>query len=258
MTPAQTLLNYLRFGNGFQVLINRLIFRKTGPTIYHHENLTFLVDHEAGDQDGPRACVFPGLYDPFLNATDLRGEVSFVDLGANAGGFVLSLLKAGLEPSTGICVELNPVTWSRLVYNVFRNVPSAVGKIKLLNGAVADSAGVMEIRLGNGGVGDNIGGTLDGDLYSLQRYTLDHLATLMPDGMIDILKIDIEGSEYEIFSAPQEILCRVRWLLIEIHEIKGQNSRSLKELFEKSGFLLTPPTSPPIEDNVFLFRNITA
>ena len=249
---------YLKFTNGPQIILNRLFFKTTGPTIYRHSELTFLVDHDSGDQDGPRACVHPGLYDPFLAATGLAGGVRFIDLGANAGGFILAMLKAGFRMDQGIAVELNPLTWSRLVYNVYRNVPSAKNRISLMNGAVSGTGGTLDIRLGGGGVGDNIGGTETGELYHLEKFTLPNLLGKMGEGRIDLLKIDIEGSEYELLDIPADTLRPIDWLLIEIHDLPGCDPSEVFQWIESCGFEGVEPSTKPIESNVFLFRNKNA
>lgn len=251
----QQFSRYLKFRNALQIILNRFFFPTTGPCIYQYSDLTFLVDHNSGDQDGPRACVYPGLYDPFLKATGLIDEVTFVDLGANAGGFVLAMLKAGFQIKRGVAVELNPVTWSRLVYNVYRNVPGAKNRINLLNGAVAGSGGTLDIRLGNGGVGDNIGGTKKGESYRLEKFTIEDLLSKMGGGQVDLIKIDIEGSEYDLLATSGETLGHFNWLLIEIHDLPNRNPAEITHWIGSCGFEPVKPVSKPIEPNVFLFKN---
>lgn len=249
-----TLKNLFRFANGLQVILNRLLFIKTGPTVYSYGDLTFLVDHKAGDQDGPRACVIPGLYDPFLEVIGAKDELTFLDLGANAGGFILSLLKNRRTVGEGVAVELNPVTWSRLIYNVFANVPDAHGKMSILNGAVSRDDGFLDIRLGGGGVGDNVNGSPDGTPYHLPCHTLESLVERFRGKELDIIKIDIEGSEFELLGTQPEILRSARYILIEIHEIPGRKGAEVREWIEMAGFSEIAPSRKPLEDNVFLFR----
>ncbi len=59
----------------------------------------------------------------------------------------------------------------------------------------------------------------------------------------DLLKIDTEGSEYPIlYSAPQDVLRRIRRLIIECHTIKklrGYNKEALATYLERKGFRVT-------------------
>jgi FkbM family methyltransferase len=251
----QTFKNLFRFSNPFQILINRALFGDTGPTVYRHGSMQFLVDHNAGDQDGPRSCVEPGLYDPFFDAMYWNGPVTFLDLGANAGGFVLSLLKNGHEIGKGVAVELNPLTWSRLIYNIYSNVPLASEKLTVINGAVAGTDGFLDIRLGAGSVGDSTAGCESGNLYHLKCHTLPELVSHFEGELIQILKIDIEGSEYDLLQVPADCLRNVRNLMIEIHSIPGHNESEVHDWIRNCGFSPIAPSWQPVEPNVFLFRN---
>lgn len=234
--------------------MNRALFGSTGPTVYRHGSIQFLVDHNAGDQDGPRSCVEPGLYDPFFEAIEWNSPVTFLDLGANAGGFVLGLIKNGYEIKKGVAVELNPVTWSRLVYNTYANVPNAYGALRILNGAVAADEGMLEIRLGGGGVGDSVRGSENGTLYQLPQITLESLVASFSGNEIDILKIDIEGSEYDLIHTDPSLLRSVRYILIEIHSVPGRKESEIRKWIESAGFSELAPSYKPEEDNVFLFQ----
>jgi FkbM family methyltransferase len=251
------IFKYLSFRNGIQIILNRVFFNRTGPTVYSYSGMTFLVDHSAGDQDGPRACIIPGLYDPFLSAMNLDSPVNFIDLGANAGGFVLSLLKHDHTIRKGICVELNPITWSRLTYNLFANVVGAYNKIVILNGAVSSSDGHIDIKLGQGSVGDNIQGSNQGTLYQLPTYSLETVLNLFDGSPIDILKIDIEGAEYELRETCPSHLSKVKYILIEIHDMEGHEQSEISNWIESMGFTSVNPTFTPVENNVFLYRRDT-
>jgi len=251
----QTLRNIFRFSNPLQLLVNRTLFSRTGPTIYRHGELQFLVDHHAGDQDGPRSCVEPGLYDPFFDVIQWNGPVTFLDLGANAGGFVLGLLKNGQGIGMGVAVELNPLTWARLIYNIYSNVPLASEHIEILNGAVAGTDGYLDIRLGAGSVGDCISGSATGTLYHLKCHTLPSLVGRFSGTTIDLLKIDIEGSEYDLLAVSKACLASIRYVLIEIHSIPGRRESEVHDWIRNCGFTQVQPSRPAIEANVFLFRN---
>jgi len=253
MSYLHGLRRTLRFGNSIQILVNRTLFPSRGVVSYKHGELDFLVDHDAGDQDGPRACVEPGLYDPFLAATDLAGEIRVLDLGAQAGGFLLALRKAGLGIAKGVCVELHH-TWSRLVYNAYRNVPGAHERLELLNGAVAPDEGELRVRLGRGGVGNSVAGEAGGAEYRLPKFPLEALVGRFESGEIDLLKIDVEGMEHEFASLPPELLRGVRWLIVEIHGEDPPDS-PLRRWIARGGLKPEDPASSPIESNVFLFHN---
>ncbi len=255
MANFRTFTNLFQFDNPLQLLVNRMFFGSTGPTIYHHGKLQFLADHNAGDQDGPRACVVPGLYDPFFEVIEWKIPVNFMDLGANAGGFVLGLLKNGRQIGKGVVVELNPLTWSRLVYNIYANVPEASGNIEIINGAVAKTEGHLDIRLGAGSVGDSVLGCESGTLHHLPCYSLPGLLERFEGMTVDVLKIDIEGSEYDLLEESCDCLANVRYLLIEIHSVPDHQESEVLDWIQTCGFSKVHPSRKPVESNVFLFRN---
>jgi FkbM family methyltransferase len=52
----------------------------------------------------------------------------------------------------------------------------------------------------------------------IETLTLDDLFKLAPDGQIDLLKVDIEGAERELFSKRDMRLNNVSCVMIELHE----------------------------------------
>ncbi len=255
MSKLRNIYNIFRFSNSLQLLVNRALFGRIGLTVYRHGKLQFLVDHHAGDQDGPRSCVEPGLYDPFFEVIQWHGPVTFLDLGANAGGFILGLLKNGYSINKGVAVELNPLTWARLIYNIYANVPLASERIEILNGAVAGAGGTLDICLGDGSVADSVAGCATGTLYHLACYTLPSLIARFAGRTIDLLKIDIEGSEYELLAVTPDCLATVRYLLIEIHSVQDRNEAEVHAWVRRCGFSQVRSSRPSIEPNVYLFRN---
>jgi len=254
MTFNQRLKSVFAFRNPLQILLNRFLFNQVGPTLYQYRNVEFVVDHNAGDQDGPRACVVPGLYDTFLATIAPDQPVRFIDLGANAGGFLLSLLKSGIQIEKGVAVELNPKTWARLVYNAFQIVPNAEQCLRLENAAVTTESGFLEIRLGRGSVGDNVSGQADGELHKIRAITLQQIIEDFGTE-IDILKIDIEGMEYELALTRIDALQRVRWIVIEIHHLINRKPSEVISWLQSCGFTEITPFKPPPESNVYLFKN---
>lgn len=246
----------LNFRNRWQLIVNRLIWPNGPPVFYQFGELEFLVDHSAGDQDGARSCIVPGLYDSCLTSIPgLPKELVLLDLGANGGGFALALRKHGFAIRQAVMVELNPHTWSRAVFNVFRNIPGAHSTTRILNAAAGGEDGLLEIRLGRGSVSDSVKGSSEGDLLRIPMHSFSSLLTHFPEGTeIDICKIDIEGAEYDLFGRirPAEIL-RCRWIIIELHEIPGSSPEDVRQRILDFGFAEFTPREKPIEDNVFIF-----
>jgi FkbM family methyltransferase len=248
----------LRFDNRWQVMLNRLVFGKTNMTVYRYRGVTAIVDHSKGDQDGVKACLVPGLYDPFIDlmAPAFREPVTLLDFGANTGGFPLTLLAHGLTISRGVAVELNPLTCTRLAVNLAQN--SLWNKIEIVNGAVCGTSGELHVKVSGGSVSDSIVfDTEGGDSISVAGWTVDDLVNTRfgPEGDIDVCKIDIEGAEYSVFASPYHLsLKRCRWIVIEIHDVPGHQPEEINKRLLDLGFEAAIPSSRAVEHNVFLFR----
>jgi FkbM family methyltransferase len=251
----------LKFDNPLQILLNRGLFGRTALTVYRYRGITALVDHSCGDQDGVKACLVPGLYDPFLEGIipTLSGKpATILDLGANTGGFALALLVHGCEIERGVAVELNPLTCTRLAVNLAQN--GLHGKVHVLNGAACGRSGDLQVCLSGGSVSDSIVLSAEGGKkITVPGYTIDEITTtyFKEPSEIDICKIDIEGAEYDLLASPHcASLSRCRWILIEIHQIDGHKPAAVVAALEGMGFTAVPPLRPAVENNVYLFRRI--
>lgn len=255
---VQRLLVLFYFDNWFQLLVTRLLWPGSGPNIYRKNGLEILIDHSTGDQDGTRSCIVPGLYNPCFDAlASLPKQLRVLDLGANGGGFVLALQHQGYQIVEGLLVELNPHTWSRLVLNVYRNIPEAKERLTILNGAASAFDGEVCVSLGRGSVADSIAEASGQGNYRLPTWSLATLMNKFKTGeTIDLCKIDIEGAEYLLFQGvSRELLRRIRWIIMEIHQVSGASSEELKSyLAKEAGFIQIQPPSRMIEQNVYLFQ----
>ena len=246
------------FGNRVQLVFNRILFPRCSALLYQLDELEVLVDHNAGDQDGVRSCLCPGLYDPILQMlAGVSGSVNVLDLGANGGGFLLALKYHGFSIGRAVAVELNPHTWSRLVFNTYRNIPNAPMRLVLLNGAAGAVDGELEVYLGRGSVSDTVAGNRDGEgnKYILPTYSLGTLLRYFKqDDLIDICKIDIEGAEFELLrTIDHDSLAKIQSIIIEIHEVEGKDCSSIFESIKNAGFRLVELNEKLIEPNVYLF-----
>jgi FkbM family methyltransferase len=224
------------FDNWPMLLAGRLFDRKTGFVAYRKKGFDILVDHRGGDQCGTRMCIATDMYSRYLPSFDVRGPVRVLDLGANGGGFPLMLRLAGVELARIVCVEMNPLTYRRLQVNLTTNLgPSAVA----INAAVCGTQG-SEIP-----VTPSRGGTNEGLYQDRVDPSAPHV--LVPTTTfqalydqyfenedVDICKIDIEGAEFDLFaSSPDELVKKIRYLVIEIHYHFDQGPTKAKILTER-------------------------
>jgi len=210
------------FDNWPALVLGRLLDRRTGLKVYRKNGMEILIDHLGGDCNGTRACLTTNMYSRYLPFFDIRRPVRVLDLGANGGGFLLMLKLAGVEVARGVCVEMNPVIFQRLQYNMARNLGPGVTTV---NAAVCSMPLDSEVLLkpSRGGTGEGLS-TQRADTgsphISVRTTTLTALMDRYFGGEpVDLCKIDVEGAEYEIFgSSSDDSLRQIGFLLAEFHD----------------------------------------
>ncbi len=138
--------------------------------------------------------------------------MTFVDVGAHIGYF--SIIAAALVGEKGAVhsFEPDPDCFSRLVVN------SAVYPwVKAHNSAVADRNGEisfyrspMQNESGWGAIFDADG---EREELSVRVCSLDNWISKERIEKIDVLKIDVEGSEYRVVEGAQALIARIRPLM---------------------------------------------
>lgn len=95
-----------------------------------------------------------------------------------------------------------------------------------------------------------------GKPYDVQGVTLDDVyAASFAGETVDLMKLDVEGAEYDIVASPfHECLKQVRNLIIEIHRMPGRSQNEVTEALAATGFV----ESGRSDSNVFLFHNPAA
>jgi FkbM family methyltransferase len=179
-------------------------------------------------------CYFRGLR---LDKINSRG-LTVVDVGANVG--IFAVFAASLFPGSRIvCVEPLDSNISLLQKNLslncgceFITVPkalrSAEGTLRLNTPQTQDfptGASVFKYTEGR---------TFDVPAMGIAQLFKDHV-----DGRIGLLKMDCEGSEYDIFyNMPADLLARINNMAVEVHIgfAAEENIQSLYLFLSKAGF----------------------
>ncbi|MEP6923408.1 MAG: FkbM family methyltransferase [Pyrinomonadaceae bacterium] len=257
----QTKINGLKevwqFDNRIWLTLTKTFFAKEKLHIYRYKGLEILVDHAAGDANGAREVLTSAMYRRFLPLMKLQGAINVLDLGGNNGGFPLLLKAEGIEIKKVVSVELNPKTFSRLRFNLERNLDC---EIVAINAALCGEERELNIPLGVGSVSDSIYenniNNGKGKIYHLRGLTLDGICvTYFGDETIDICKMDVEGAEFEVFLLPQhQCLKNCRYLIMEIHERDGRTKEEILPAIEKLGFI-RQPNAADADPTVHLFVN---
>jgi FkbM family methyltransferase len=254
----------LAFDNGWLLVLQRLFCRRLPVAVYQRGELVFLTDFEGGDAMGVRHLLTADMYSRFYPRIVplVKGELTVLDLGANGGGFALSLDDRGLKFSTAVCVEMNPHTYSRLLFNIDRNFS---GRAVTVNAAVTGDGAPVEIVDSRGGTGQSMYAG-EGGKISVPGVTFDELVKrYFGPGMedLDVVKVDVEGAEFEIFlSGKGDLLRRFRSLFIEIHPVAAHSRTELVEKIQSLGFRLVGEGNDSVEHDgeqaeIFFFQRKT-
>jgi len=244
------------FDNRLWLAFTKIFFRRENLQVYRYKGLDILTDHEGGDANGARDVLTSQMYRRYLPKMNLSGPANILDLGANNGGFPLLLASCGVGMKKVVSVEFNPRTFTRLHFNLTRNLDCEVIP---LNAALCGESTVLELLLGSGSVSDNIyskSKSSDLKTFKIQGLTLDQFCdTYFKDEVIDICKIDVEEAEYDVFLNPShQKLTQCRYVIMEIHERNGRRSEEIVPIIESLGFLRHTP-DPDADSSVHFFSN---
>jgi len=138
------------------------------------------------------------------------------DIGANIG---MAAVRLSLRYPTArfVCVEPDPAATSLLERNLWLNQVSA----KVIPGAVVGAPGRFHV------VSDRFAGlqrvTANAE-GSVPGYSLAGILDAAGFDTVDLVKMDIEGAEADVFAHANDWAPRVRALIAELHDGLGRNA----------------------------------
>ncbi len=189
---------------------------------------------------------FDGIYGEIFVSKDYpwhpdpsNPKPRIIDLGSHIGMSVAYW--KSLAPQAHItAVEANPETAKLLERNIARN---KFTDIQLVQGAATDKTGKVKLYMPKPGIdfrwGDFVGGRpVDESNYNKVEVPAVHLSNLIT-GPIDLLKVDIEGSELVALKEAGSKLPQVKEILMEFHNDPDNPENSFDEmmnLLQRTGF----------------------
>lgn len=190
----------------------------------------------------------------FVKTNCLDKTISMIDLGANRGVFYESIGK--LYSIKGFCVEAN-----RQLYEGLSDNPD----FKKYHGAVCDFDGETRFSISQNDEASSINKTIASAWNVSEQVTVPafKLLTLMKQSDIydevDILKVDIEGSEIAVFeSLSDQELSYFRQITVEFHEFLDDDLRQATyralSRFSSIGFKIIVTSTEKFSE-VLLLRN---
>jgi FkbM family methyltransferase len=187
----------------------------------------------------------------------LNEASTVVDVGANIGFFSLWAIKV-LHAKKIIAVEMDFNNFELLQKNLANNFPKT--ETILINKAFYKKPGTV-------GESDHTSPTLN-TCYRLNEksggniktITFNELVLLSKNKPIDLLKMDIEGSEKYLFSNENRKLIKnhVRYVAIETHpHLKGSTTNEMLKFLNEAGFSTKTKSYPNLFSNTLYLDVIT-
>ena len=165
-----------------------------------------------------------------LSQALVKEDSVIIDVGAYRGGYTIRFAKKAIKGKV-IAIEPNSENYKFLLLNIYyNNVKNAtvyktiayshISKIKFFENKDVPAMSSIVTNNSNG--------------IEIEAITLDEITKANELKKIDLIKIDVEGSEYEVLKGSEYILKLAKYLIIEV-------SKDLKQIFdflEEIGFIV--------------------
>jgi len=167
------------------------------------------------------------VHDVIINL--LRNGDVFVDVGANIGYYTILASKIVGDRGKVISIEPIPNTFKILKYNVFK--VNALKNVKLIENAAWFEKDTIKFSLPTGyyGIASAVQNYKDEEV-KVDAVTSDDL--LRPFDSVRLMKIDAEGSEYEVLLGASKTLDRTDYVVLEI----SRRTKECLKILKSKGF----------------------
>ncbi len=183
------------------------------------------------DLDGPAYVFGSGEYD--FEVIDWSRVRTVVDAGAHVGGF--TLWAARRANCRILALEPNPETYELLAENVRR--AGILSRVTLFNAALAGGSGTRTLHTPPGpSHGDSVAIEKGGGSVEVRAMTLSELLASGGIEHVDLLKLDVEGAEYEVIKEIHlDLLRGAGVIMIECHDVPGQSPALIVDKLRAAG-----------------------
>lgn len=157
-----------------------------------------------------------------------------VDVGANIGMIAIQSAKLVGHAGRVVAIEPNP----RIAPYCEKNLRfNRLENVTLLRTALGANEGVVSFNCDP--CDDRAGVVFDGGV-KVPLTTLDKVMERVPNGKINLLKIDVEGFELAVLEGAPKSLERTQWLYMEVdadnYSKYGNSTESVMAILERYGF----------------------
>ena len=174
-----------------------------------------------------------------LIASRVKPGFVFLDIGANIGGYALSIAAAAGPTAKIVAIEPQPQIFERLVYNIAQN---PFGTVKAVACAIADHDGELTLFLNHENRGQSsvkiVASDQDGGgTVLVPAKTLLTLLNEEKITRVDAAKLDVEGAEDLILEPFFKEAPRSLWpKLMVVENIEGRWHKDVRALLVEHGY----------------------
>jgi FkbM family methyltransferase len=188
------------------------------------------------DSGGPLSVYADADYD--VPGVDWPAVGRIVDIGAHVGSFTIWAATRAPQARC-LAVEPNPETYKRLVANIRDN--GLQDRVTTVNAAVGVESGTGRLELVEHSLGTRLARTGEGEV-AVRVESLSSLLAAAGMTDVDVLKVDCEGMEYDLFGAmTAERFQSIGVIACEYHPELGHAVAELDALLHGAGFEVRRP-----------------
>ncbi|MDD3006210.1 MAG: FkbM family methyltransferase [Candidatus Pacebacteria bacterium] len=168
-----------------------------------------------------------------------KGNLPILDVGAHIG--IFSLYVSALNPTLKIyALEPERVNFALLLKNISVN---KLGNVKTHKVALAGRAGERELALASDSINHHLISDSEKNIAEdaqTEKVVAVSLADFLETNHIsavDLMKMDIEAGEYEVFeNLTEEDFAKIHNIFLEYHDYDGRNHREIETILREHGF----------------------
>lgn len=182
-----------------------------------------------------------------------RPPRTVIDIGANIGFF--SICASNLYRQANIyAYEPAPENFLLLQKNI---LASRAAGLRAFQTAVAGVPGRRELFIGEDPGWHSFWHGNGKSSQEVETTTLDEIISQSGSDVVDFLKMDCEGAEYEILRAREKLLGEhVRFIAMEYHEVGSHSLKELKEIMTRAQFAFRVMPDPQWHTGMLYARNL--
>lgn len=186
------------------------------------------------DVAGSRPSYILGTAEPefvALLAEHVEPGDTVFDLGANVGYF--TLICAALVGPSGrvVAFEPSPMTAEALRRNIDLN---ALNQVEVVEAAMSDREGTADLWLAKDDQSPSLVTSQGRSMVEVRTVSLRN--EIARAGVPAVIKSDVEGAEFDVFTAAIGPLRLVRIVLCETHGVQGREHVDLADTLTRQGF----------------------